>query len=166
MKKAIVYIACVGLSLAAIWIIYSRTSNSRTPEQRSDGYPIARQIQYGFTLRNNTGRVIPLAELWTYAPVKQSGHQRCTTLKANYPYELIADSDGNQILYFKFENLAPFSTRLLSIRAGLQLAAESSTQWNSHLPVDLKPEPYRCNQAFSICFIPQHLVVVAVGNAG
>ena len=102
MKKAIIYITCIGLGLGIVWTIKKAMVENRVSEGLDPGYSISRQVQYGFTLRNSTGRVIPLAEFWTYAPVKQTGLQHCTNLKSNYPYKLIPDGAGNQVLYFKF----------------------------------------------------------------
>lgn|GEM_PF-6200965 len=55
-------------------------------------YTIPRQIQYSFTLQNKTAQVIENAEFWTYAPVKQTAHQRCDQIKSSHPYRLTNDS--------------------------------------------------------------------------
>jgi hypothetical protein len=142
MKKAIIYIACFGLGLGIVWTIRNAMVKNRISDELNPGYSIARQVQYGFTIRNNTGRLIPLAEFWTYAPVKQTGFQQCTGFKSNYPYELISDGAGNQVLHFKFEKLAPYTTHLLTIRADLMLAETSFPIPDSRRPSDLKTEPY------------------------
>ncbi len=142
MKKAIIYITCLSLGLGIAWVIKTRIDQNRAFTALNHGYPIARQVRYGFTLQNNTARVIPVAEFWTYAPVKQTGLQHGTLLKSNYPFELITDIFGNRILYFRFENLAPFTTRLITVRANLMLSAVSSSIRDDPLPRDLNTEPY------------------------
>jgi transglutaminase-like putative cysteine protease len=142
MKKAIIYIACLSLGLGVVWVIKTRIGQNRASTALNHGYPISRQVRYGFTLQNNTARVIPVAEFWTYAPVKQTGLQHGTLLKSNYPFELITDNFGNRILYFRFENLAPFTTRLITVRANLMLSAVSSSIKDDPRPCDLNTEPY------------------------
>lgn len=85
-------------------------------------YPILRDIQYGFTLRNKTNRLLKEAEFWTYAPVKMTSTQKCIKLKISHPYQLIVDDLGNQILYFKLEDFPPHSTKLITVQAGLELS--------------------------------------------
>jgi transglutaminase-like putative cysteine protease len=43
-------------------------------------------------------------------------------LEASYPYNLIVDDLGNQVLYFKFDNLPPYVTKVISITANLRLS--------------------------------------------
>jgi hypothetical protein len=97
--------------------LVSAATNSVGP-----GYPILRDIQYGFTLKNTTNRVLKEAEFWTYAPVKQTSTQRCLKLEVSQPYRLIVDDLGNQILYFRFEELAPYAVKPITIRAHLELS--------------------------------------------
>ncbi|MFV1951066.1 MAG: transglutaminase family protein [Nitrospinota bacterium] len=85
-------------------------------------YSIHRQIQYSFTLQNRTNRLLKKAEFWTYAPLKQTSTQRCVNLEISHPYQLILDDLGNQILYFKFHNLSPYTTKIITIKADLTLS--------------------------------------------
>lgn len=86
------------------------------------GYSINRRIHYGFTLQNRTNRLLKKAEFWAYAPVKQTSTQYCVSIDASYPYKLIVDDLGNQILYFTFEDLPPYATRIVTIKADLLLS--------------------------------------------
>jgi len=142
MKKAIIYTVCLALGLGFTPVI--STGIGQNPAYAvSDHESVAsRQLRYGFTLHNNTARVIPLAEFWTYAPVEQTGLQQNTELKSNYPFELITDNSGNRILYYRFENLAPFSTRLITVRAKLMLSTVSPPIQDAPRPCDLANEPY------------------------
>jgi hypothetical protein len=67
MKKAIIYSTCLSLGLVIGWVIKTRIDQCPASAALNHGYPIARQVRYGFTLQNNSARVIPLAKFWTYA---------------------------------------------------------------------------------------------------
>ena len=106
------------------------------------GYSISRQIQYSFTLQNKSHQVLEKAELWTFAPVKQTASQQCLKLHANYPYTLLSDDSGNQVLYFTFENLAPFGSRVVTIKASLHVSPRANPIPSGPWPRDLNPQKY------------------------
>ncbi len=80
-------------------------------------------IQYKFTLQNTRNTVLPEAEFWAYALVKKTSFQECVGLKVSSPHEVVVDESGNQVLHFKFLNLPPFATKVISIRAELQMSS-------------------------------------------
>jgi len=86
------------------------------------GYPISKDVHYGFTLRNKTNHVLKEAEFWTYAPVGLTSTQRCRKLEVSHPYKLIVDDLGNQILHLFFENFPPYAVKPITIRASLELS--------------------------------------------
>jgi hypothetical protein len=86
------------------------------------GYPINRDIQYGFMLRNKTNHLLREAEFWTYAPVRLTSTQRCLNLEVSHPYQLIVDDLGNQVLYLRFENLPPYAVKPVTIGVRLGLS--------------------------------------------
>lgn len=85
-------------------------------------YPILKDIQYGFTLRNKTDQTLKEAEFWAYAPVKLTSTQKCLKIEVSDPYEIIVDDLGNQILYFRFENLPPYAVKPVLVKASLGLS--------------------------------------------
>ena len=85
-------------------------------------YSIPRHIEYSFAIQNKTNRLTEDAEFWVYAPVKQTSSQRCNHVEASHPFEMILDSLGNQILYFRFQSLAPYATKIITIKADLMLS--------------------------------------------
>ncbi len=118
-------------------------SNTTSPKQEEGGgYSIARQIQYSFTLQNTSPDVIKKADLWTFAPVKQTAHQRCLKIQSNYPYELITDRSGNQVLHFTAENLAPYGSRVVTIKANLLVSATGNPILAGPVSEDLHPQKY------------------------
>ncbi|MGA1871963.1 MAG: transglutaminase-like domain-containing protein [bacterium] len=105
-------------------------------------YPISRQVRYGYTIYNKTNRLIKKVDFWTYAPVKQTSTQRCIALDASHPYDLILDDLGNQILYFKFDNLPPYATKIINIKADLSLFNEVNSMPLNDMDIFLCSEKY------------------------
>jgi transglutaminase-like putative cysteine protease len=108
-------------------------------------YTIPRHITYSFTLHNTTNRVIDQAELWTYAPVRQTATQQLVKLDASNPFEELSDEAGNTMLHFTFQNLPPYATKIVTINADLLLSEvplPTDVPHTSHLRTYLRPEPY------------------------
>jgi transglutaminase-like putative cysteine protease len=136
-NNSLIVIAAFVFCLAAASITRMHSDKREAAQSEGGGYSISRQIQYSFTLQNRSRQVIQQAELWTFAPVKQTASQRCLKLQSNYPYTLLADDSGNQVLHFTFENLAPNGTRVVTIKANLLVSATAnpipgpwSRDWN------------------------------------
>jgi len=105
-------------------------------------YPISREVQYAFDLRNKTNRLLKKAEFWTYAPVNQTSTQRCAKLEVSCPYEIITDDLGNQVLYFRFEDLPPYATKLIAIKARVEVSDRANPISLSDVQSFLRPEKY------------------------
>jgi hypothetical protein len=103
---------------------------------------VHRQIQYSFTLQNKTNRLLNKAEFWTYAPVKETSSQRCVKLEVSQPYELILDNLGNQILYFRFDNLPPYASKIITITADLVITDNLTLSSLQDKPLFLQAEKY------------------------
>ena len=113
--------AAACFCIALFWAITRK--NEYIPHRLpAPNYSIPRQIRYSFTLQNTTNQLLKNAEFWTYAPVKQTPTQRCVSLEISHPYELIADDLGNQILYFRFDTMPPYATKIITIKADLELS--------------------------------------------
>lgn len=113
------FIFIISTVLLAIPGSHTNATGAATDKSQ---YSINRHVQYSFTLQNKTNRVMEKAEFWTYAPVKETATQRTVNIEASYPYELIADDLGNQVLYFKFKDLPPYDTKIIRIKAHLELS--------------------------------------------
>jgi transglutaminase-like putative cysteine protease len=120
--QAFVIVAAVLFCLAAASITALKPDKRQTTPPEDAGYSVSKQIQYSFTLQNQTNRVIEQAEFWTFAPVKQTAHQRCLKIDSNYPYQILSDDSGNQVLHFLFENLAPYGSHIVTVTADLLVA--------------------------------------------
>ena len=103
---------------------------------------LKRVIQYKFTLQNTRNTVLPEVEFWTYAPVKKTSFQECLGLEVSSPHEVVVDELGNQILHFTFVNLPPFATKVISVRAKLQMSSVPEPLSSEHDQLFLAPEDY------------------------
>lgn len=128
------------LAAASITALNKDQPRRRTPEV--DGYSISRQIQYSFTVQNRSSRVIEDAELWAFAPVKRTASQRCLDLQANYPYRLLADASGNQVLHFKFDTFAPYASRVVAVKADMRISSIANAVPVPPSSRNLNPQKY------------------------
>jgi len=141
-NNLIIVIAATVLCLAAASVTTMHSDKGDAARLEGGGYSISRQIQYSFTLQNRSHQVIKQAELWTFAPVKETAGQRCLKLQSNYPYKLLTDDSGNQVLHFTFENLAPYASRVVTIKTHLLVSATANPITSAPLPRDLNPQKY------------------------
>ena len=141
-NNSFIVMAATIFCLAAASITTMRSDNGDAAQSESAGYTISRQIQYSFTLQNKSHQVLKQAELWTFAPVKQTATQRCLDLQSNYPHKLLTDDSGNQVLHFTFEKLAPYGFRVVTIKANLLVSASANPIPSRPWPRDLSPQKY------------------------
>lgn len=134
-KLAIILSACLG----CIWVILEKTHWFGAQQAH---YAIPRHIEYSFTLRNKTNRVVKEADFWTYAPVKQTATQQCVHLETSHPYKLISDDLGNQILHFTFHNFAPYATKIITLKTDLLLSDTPNRVSAKDIPAYLQTEKY------------------------
>jgi hypothetical protein len=123
---------CVVLALA---LAVSATASTNV---------VARHVQYGFTLQNTRGDLLPLAELWVYGPAARTSSQICCQIRSSHPHQVIADTLGNQVLCFAFTNLPPYSIKIITMEADVDLMEGAPAQENSEaeLQACLKPERF------------------------
>jgi hypothetical protein len=141
-NNSLIVIAATVFCLAAASITTMRSDNGEASQSEGGRHTISRQIQYSFTLQNKSHQVIKQAELWTFAPVKQTSSQQCLKLQSNYPYKLLTDNSGNQVLYFTFENLSPYGSRVVTIKANLLISTTAHPSASRPWPRDLNPQKY------------------------
>ena len=139
MKKDVARIAAACLIITVIGIFAKSSLKCPTYVFAS---PVSRYIQYSFTLRNKSDRVVKNAELWACAPVSQTRTQICSRLQTSYPHKLIKDIMGNQILYFKFDLIPPYAARIINIKAELLLSNTSNQTPVGNISVFLGAEKY------------------------
>jgi transglutaminase-like putative cysteine protease len=141
-NNSIIVIAATLLCLAAASITIMHSDKDNAARSEASDYSIPRQVQYSFTLQNKSHQMIKQAELWTFAPVKQTANQLCIKLQSNYPYKLLTDDSGNQVLHFTFENLVPYGSRIVTIKANLLVTVTANPIPSAPSSRDLNPQKY------------------------
>lgn len=135
LKKGLICAAVIALAAALV-------NESNSADNRQPVYPITKTIRYSFSLQNTTPHLIKKAQFWAYAPVKQTATQLCSKITASHPYELITDAYGNQVLYFTFDNLAPYDSKIITIKATLLLSDQVNRLPQEDLKIYLAAEKY------------------------
>jgi hypothetical protein len=141
-KRALIYFVSFTFCVAAIWLIKIQIEKKTTSDLAKRNFSIPREVQYHFTLRNKTNRLIKKAEFWTYAPVKQTATQLCDHIKSSHPYELIADDLGNQVLHFTVNDFPPYANKIIQIKASVLLSDKPVPAIVKDLKPYLKAEKY------------------------
>lgn len=124
-----------GLVLSTLMVIFFFLEDK--PE-----YSAHRIFQYGFNIRNTGNELLQDIEFAVYAPVKRTANQLLLQLDTTHPYELVSDELGNQVLKFRFDNIAPYETRIVRIKVELAFADNSNPLPNVHPGEFLAPEKY------------------------
>ena len=135
LRYGLLFAVIVGISVLFIW--YSQTNKLPQPD-----YPITRTIQYSFTVQNTSNQLINNAELFVYAPVKQTATQTTLSIQSSHDYLLMTDHLGNQVLKYTFPILAPFEMRIVRIRAELGMSENSNKLAAEDLQEFLNAEPF------------------------
>jgi transglutaminase-like putative cysteine protease len=104
--------------------------------------PVQKTILYRFTLRNTTNRTIPAAEFETYAPVAETAFQRCLRLECDHPFQVRSDAAGNRVVQFTFDRFPPFASKIITLKADLQLTETPRPEAIQDLAPFLAPEKY------------------------
>jgi hypothetical protein len=139
MKKTSTYITIALIMLACIGIAVKKYSYIFKPKAH---YPASRNIQYSFSLQNKTNRLVNGIEFWAYAPLEKTSTQRCINLETSPSFQLILDSMGNRILHFTFSGIPPFGTKIITVKADLQLSNEPNRLCEKEFDKYLSAEKY------------------------
>lgn len=97
-----------------------------------------RTVSYTLTLTNTADTSIAKAELWAYSPSNEGSKVQYT---ASHRSSMQKDAAGNQSLYFVFENLPPFATKIINIEAELTLQSPPKKQQLADPEIFLAEEP-------------------------
>ena len=112
--------------------------------QMTDGPPVSQsipiRIRYGFTIYNQTNKLVENAVFFAFAPVKASSAQECKAIEASHPFENREDSSGNQLLLFKLEKMPPYGSRIITITADVTLFKAPNKQFLQTKTQFLQPE--------------------------
>lgn len=120
----------LGVLLGALWAAHSAAQETGS-----------RTIQYSFSLKNQSNRLVEEAEFWTYAPNPRAASQQQVRLTASLPYELVEDDLGNQVLHFTLPKLPPYAIMTISVRAELSAGRVAMPTAPSILAAALQASP-------------------------
>ena len=135
-KSSYSYLILIGLALlvlCAVIFIFGKKTELVKHE---------RIIQYSFSVSNETGELLNDAYFHVYAPVKRTSTQSTASVTASHPYVLKIDDEYNQLLEFKFDVIAPYETRIIRIRVGLEMLSHPDELENIQPSKYLGAEPY------------------------
>jgi transglutaminase-like putative cysteine protease len=76
-------------------------------------------ITYHFVIQNTSNHVVDRAELWVNTPVTETSTQRVAKITSSHFYNVEGDDIGNRIFHYTFDNLPPYGSRVITIRADL-----------------------------------------------
>ena len=136
-KRAIAFI--FALALPALCIVVWMHRPSKQPPGFTE-HPT--QVTYGITLKNKTGALISNGKLYVFAPVSETAFQSCKAIDTSYPFQTKTDELGNQVLVFFVDDLPPFGTRLIRIRAEINHYSFPRETADTNLTGYLQPEPF------------------------
>lgn len=77
-----------------------------------------------------------------YAPVKKTSTQMCDEIDSSHPYKLIEGSSGNQILHYTIDVLAPYASKIITVKTNLLLSENSRSISVKNLDALTQPEPF------------------------
>ncbi len=104
--------------------------------------PVQKTISYRFTLQNTSNRTLPTAEFATYAPVGETAFQQCLRLESDHPFQERTDAAGNRIVRFAFDRFPPFASKIITLKADLQLTETPRPEAPRDLAPFLAPQKY------------------------
>jgi hypothetical protein len=157
LKRGLICTAAIALVAALVFVSIIYFHDSNPLDNRPPVYATAKTLQYSFLLQNTTSRLIKHAQLWTYAPVKQTSSQLCTRITASHPYDLLTDIYGNQVLHFTFDNLAPYASRIIKIKATVWVSDQANQMPEDNTKIYLGTEKYIETRDNHIRRLSEHL---------
>ncbi len=132
--------------LLLIFLLTATFSSAVTKEETQDEVTAAnteiRLIQYSFTLKNMSDALLPLAELWCHVPLQKTQFYNLYNLQVSEEFKYHHDLAGNPSLYIQLNNLPPFSSKIITILATLELFKNPQPVIEKDLSPYLAPEPF------------------------
>jgi transglutaminase-like putative cysteine protease len=108
----------------------------------SDSSTHLKRISYSIVIQNTSNHVVNLAELWVNAPVAETSTQRVTKISSSHLYNVEGDDFGNRIFHYTFDNLPPYASKVITIRADLLMRERPLRSDRVTKEVHLVEEPF------------------------
>jgi transglutaminase-like putative cysteine protease len=140
--KKIAWIGVLLLSLGIAGTFTVTRGRPDAPDPAFTALPVQKTVLYRFTLQNTSNRPLPTAEFATYAPVGETAFQQCLRLESDHPFQERTDAAGNRIVRFAFDRFPPFASKIITIKADLQLTETPRPEAPRDLAPFLAPQKY------------------------
>ncbi|MFH2092465.1 MAG: transglutaminase-like domain-containing protein [Pseudomonadota bacterium] len=139
-KKPVILFFLVILFNIGFWIpltdCFSNDAKGIPPAE------LSKQVKYSFTIQNKTNRLIENGELFVYAPIAKNSFQTCTAIESSLPFQLIKNKNKNQVLFFLINDLPPFATWVINLKASIVYDSIPQKMDADNRQIYLLPEPY------------------------
>ena len=109
--------ACLAIAVIVFWFVGYRSRN-----EISQNSAFRKTVHYRFQTQNTTNQPVFNTHFFVHSPLKQSSAQRCVSIQTSHPYQIVTDLSGSRCLKFIFENVPPYASKTVSIRAISSLA--------------------------------------------
>jgi transglutaminase-like putative cysteine protease len=139
LKRTVLLILATLLTGSAI-IIFFRTENLDLSSLDSPEH--LKRISYRFVIQNTSNHLVNQAELWVNAPVAETSTQRVTKISSSHFYDIVGDDAGNRIFHYTFDNLPPYASKVITIRADLLMRERPQRRIRVKNAVYLLEEPF------------------------
>jgi transglutaminase-like putative cysteine protease len=139
LKRAVFFILVTLITGSAIIIIF-HTKNFYLFS--SVGSTHLKRISYRFVVQNTSNHVVKRAELWVNTPVAETSTQRVTKISSSHLYDVEGDNFGNRIFHYTFDNLPPYASKVITIRADLLMCERPLRSVRVTNEVHLVEEPF------------------------
>lgn len=110
--------------------------------EKEPEYNIERTLKYSFTVTNPTNKFVKESSMWVYVPVKQTSTQIFISVEASHDYQLVEDGLGNQKLNFDLRDIAPYGSKIVSIKVRVNMSEQPNNANVNDLALYLKSEKY------------------------
>ncbi len=80
---------------------------------------VTRNLIFRYEITNKANRFLSSADVRIALPVIKSARHSLNDFTINHPYKLESDSLGNQTLLLSFDSFAPYSTKIITVKAKL-----------------------------------------------
>jgi len=140
--KKFFLIGVLLLSLGIVGAFIATRGQPDSPNPALTPPPVQKTVLYRFTLQNTANRTIPTAEFATYAPFGETAFQQCLRLECDHPFQVQTDAAGNRVVQFTFDRFPPFASKIITLKADLQLTETPRPEAFRDFAPFLAPEKY------------------------
>lgn len=139
LKRPALLILVTLLTGSTILIIFHTQNLDLFPSASSTQI---KRISCRFVIQNTSKHTVNQAELWVTAPVAETSTQRVTKISSSHLYDVEGDDIGNRIFHYTFDNLPPYASRVITVRAELLMRERPLRSVRVNNEIYLAEEPF------------------------